>query len=248
MEKRERKKVRKIEKAAARAMAEETKRQQLEDAKKSAAERKIQKQSKQDGKSSSSASAPSKSALQSTSTGERNKRNCPYSFEEEDSNFAKQPIARKPKHLKILTASGEFNVSPMSPPHNQFGFVETPLTFTPRTFKSEPMLKNLQSPHYAAQIKKRRRLNDSEELDVFQLKPKWELHNEKRRRLGDEVCVLNADQTRVITNHRKQPSCTLIPIELVEFRKKNLYRKGIPRQDARTLLKNREKAAASKRL
>lgn len=269
LEKSEKKKLKKAEKLAARAAAEEKKRQQMEDAEKSAAERKKQKKAKlsleQDNEQPSTSAALhlASTSAQSKSNGKRSLKKRDESTERDGSVDAEQPKAKKAKHLKILTSSGEFNVVPMTPPRVQFGFVETPLTPTPRGFKVQPIQKNKAESPKPIKNQKRNRVIDLDAPSTSLRKPKWHVeslfdrfeqtHSKKRQRESNEIHIFNSGPTQFIVKslesvkRRKQPSSSLIPSELMEYRKQNLYRKGIPRQDAHTLLKMKEKIAMSKR-
>lgn len=261
MEKKEKKKLKKAEKLAARAAVEEKERQRLEEV---AVERKIRKEAKssshvQDDQQPSTSKAST--STQSNTSGKRLRKKRDDSAERIESNGGEQPKSKKPKRLRILTASGPFDESPMTPPRVQFGFIETPFPPTPRGFKVQLVSKN--SPK-TMKAKKRRRVVDFDEPSNVLPKPKWNVEslfddfeqtqNKKRHRGSSEIHIYNSGPTEFIvkplepTKRRKQPSSSLIPAELMEFRQKNLYRKGIPRQDARTLLRNREKIAMSKRL
>lgn len=267
MEKKEKKKLKKAEKLAARVAAEEKERQRLEEAEKAAAERKKQKEAKssslvQDGQqpSTSKASNMASTSTQSNTSGKRLKKKRDESVECVESDDAEQPKSKKPKRLQILTTSGPFSVSPMTPPRVQFGFIETPFPATPRGFQVQLISKNSSNTMKA---KKRRRVIESDEPTNVLPKPKWKVESlfdgfeqtqkKKRHRGSSEIHIYNSGPTEFImkplepSKRRKQPLSSLIPTELLEFRKNNLYRKGIPRQDARTLLRNREKEAMSKR-
>lgn len=264
MEKKERKKWKKAEKLAARAAADEKKRQQLEEVEKAAVERKNQKKVK----STQDDQQPSTNAVldlastssQSTSSGKRSKKKRDDGI---GNDHAEQPKAKKPKHLQILTSSGTFDVSPISPPRVQFGFIETPLTPVPLGYKVQPMSKKTAESLNPLKIKKRRLDIVYDEPNTYLFKPRWRVenlfdgfeqtHGKKRQRESSEVHIFNPGPTQFIVKslepdgkRRKQPASSLIPVELMEYRKQNLYRKGIPRQDARTLLKSKEKIATSK--
>lgn len=229
-----------------------------------AAERKKQKKAESQ-RPSTSASAVLNSAsnsAQSPSSGKRLRKKRDESPECIDYT---QPNAKKVKHLKILTASGEFKVEPMTPPVFQFGFKEEPRMLTPRTFKVQPLAKNTAPVQHEVNAKKRRRVDDFDDSDTLLSKPKWHVqklfdgfeqkHDKKRQRESNEFQTIHTASTKYIVRpletegkRRKQPSSSLIPVELMEYRKQNLYKKGIPRQDARTLLKNKEKIATIKRM
>lgn len=159
-----------------------------------------------------------------------------------------QPKPKK-KRLRILTSNGEFSVSPMTPPKVQFGFKEMPLTLTPHGFKVELLPKaTAQSSNAANAVhtRKRRRVLDFDEPSKLLQKPKWlaeklfgrfeQTHQEKRYRENNEAHVSNTGPTEFIlrplqtTKRPKAPSSSIIPAELMEYRKQNLYRKGVPRQ------------------
>lgn len=267
LEKKEKNKLKKAEKLAARAAAEEKKLQQSEDARNATVERKKQKQAKsspmQDGQQPSTSQASI--SAQSTSNGKRLKKKRDESPECIETPITEQqPKAKKMKRLKILTSNGEFNVSPMTPPRPQFGFIETPLTLTPRGFKVQPNSGNRGQSPKPLKVKKRRRIFDSEEPTTLLRKPQWHVeslfdgfeqtHGKKRQRESSEIHIFNSGPTQfivksLVTNkRRKQPASSMIPAELMDYRKQNLYRKGVPRQDARTLLKHKEKIAMSKLL
>lgn len=265
MEKKEKKKLKKAEKLAVRAAAEEKKLQRSEEAQIATVERKKQKNANsspvQDVQQPSNSQASI--SAQSTSNGKRLKKKRDESPECIETAFPEQqPKAKKMKRLKILTSNGEFDVSPMTPPRPQFGFIETPLTLTPRGFKVQPISGNKGEPTKTLKMKKRRRIIDFDEPTTLLRKPQWHVENlfdefeqtqgKKRQRESSEIHIFNSGPTEFIVKslatdkRRKQPASSLIPAELVDFRKKNLYRKGVPRQDARTLLKHKEKIAMSK--
>lgn len=216
---------------AARAAAEESKAQQ--EAEKAAAARKRSKRLKK----------------------KRSESDGSVEFHEEE-----QPKTKKLKCLQILTTAGPFNESPMTPPRIQHGFVEEARTVTPRGYKVRNITPVVAQP---AMKSKKRRLMLEEEPPTLLRKPKWVVENlfdgfeqkpsKKRQRTSHEIHIFNAGPTEFIVKQldgkkrRKQPASSLIPAELLEFRKKNLYRKGIPRQDARTLLKQKEKMATNNR-
>lgn len=267
MEKKEKKKLKKAEKLAARAAGEEKKLQQSEDAQNATDLRKKQKKAKslqvQDVEQPSTSLASI--SAQSTSNGKRLKKKRDESPEcIETALPEQQPKAKKLKRLKILTSNGEFNVSPMTPPRPQFGFIETPLTLTPRGFKVQPISGNKGQSPKPLKLKKRRRIIDFDEPTTLLRKPQWHVeslfdgfeqtHGKKRQRASNEIHIFNSGPTQFVVKslatdkRRKQPALSLLPAELLDYRKNNLYRKGVPRQDARTLLKHREKIAMSKRL
>lgn len=154
------------------------------------------------------------------------------------------------KPLKILTASGVFHVTSLTPPKYVHGFLETDRPQTPRHFKVEDMPTTVK--------RAKRRIIDFDEPSNVLPKPRWtdnDAQQSKRRRHGTDMHVYNIGPTQFILKQteptgtrRKQPSSTLIPKELVEFRKRNLYRKGIPRQDPRTLLREKQKVAQNQQL
>lgn len=227
-----------------------------------AAERKKQKKVESERPSTSTSAVLNSASNSAQSSGKRLRKKRDESPECVDSA---QPNAKKVKHLKILTASGEFKVEPMTPPVFQFGFKEEPRMLTPRTFKVQALPKNTAPVQHVLNAKKRRRVDDSEDSDTLLSKPKWHVqklfdrfeqkHDKKRQRESNEFQTIHTASTKYIVQpletkgkRRKQPSSLLIPVELMEYRKQNLYKKGIPRQDARTLLKNKEKIAIIKRM
>lgn len=178
----------------------------------------------------------------------------------DESDDGVEPKAKKPKEKKIPTVSGSFTEEPVTPPRVQYGFVEEPMTHTPKGIVVENISPDIAQP---AQKSKKRRLAPENKSSALLPKPVWivdqlfdefeQTHSNKRQRTSNEIHIYNAGPTKFIVKQldghkrRKQPASSLIPAELMEFRKKNLYRKGIPRQDARALLKQKEKMAASKR-
>lgn len=160
--------------------------------------------------------------------------------------------SRKPKkYLNIIsTTSGAFIEEPMTPEKkNKFGFKELPMTPINRAFQIEQMKKS-EERQQVAKIKKRKIIHIEEPVITLP-QPKWSInaqepstsHAAKRSR------TIHMGPTEVIirplpNNKRKKTARELIPKELVEFRKTNLYRNGIPRQDARELLLEKQKRLA----
>lgn len=148
--------------------------------------------------------------------------------------FVESDVEPKPRRLLnfIRTASGMFVEEPMTPPPiDRFGFKVTPMT---------PVRKDFQMANVAGPSRRqpKRRSIAVEEPALHLPKPKW-LNNEneaiacgsaKRRK----ICQEATDSILQPVNKPRVVKCAkaLLPLELIEFRKTNLYRKGIPRQDA----------------
>lgn len=137
------------------------------------------------------------------------------------------------KHLKIITKSGEFQVSDLTPPRiDRFGFKESPMTPIQRSFR----VQELGNKGCA----KKRRLDFDEPKNVLPM-PRWSeavarLKAKRRKVLtGDE----NADQIRILNLKRR---AAVIPNEIKNFRKNNIYRSGILRQESNALLQQKQKS------
>lgn len=163
----------------------------------------------------------------------------------------KQKKATKNKKLlKIFTSSGTFKEEPITPPKVQFGFVESDLTPKRRSWKVETVA---QPVHETKKPAKKRCFEETEDIP-FKLKPKWvqqqqrERNEDYQREKRPKTSSRLVGNTQVIVNaakKRRAKAASLIPLELVKFREKNLYRKGIPRQTGREMLKQEEKRNAN---
>lgn len=161
------------------------------------------------------------------------------------------------KYFNILTSNGFFTEEPITPPSPklQNGFRVSPLT--PQTgFKVKSLISkpNLMFAKY-----KKRKVTEIAEPVTFLPKPKWmnndeeETQQSKRKKPSDELEIYGENcSTRFIVKpiekRKKQRAEFLIPQELLEYRKQNLYRKGIPRQNSRNLLRQLEKRNANSKI
>lgn len=156
--------------------------------------------------------------------------------------------------LAVKTTSGLFIEEEMTPEkRNRFGFQEAPLTPVNKTFKIEKIYKMPITQINGGKAKKRRSLH-LEEQPLLLPKPKWYIDNDsevdnkqksKRKKLNfgsTDVIVQSLNSTR-----RKKTAIGLLPVELVEYRKQNLYRKGVPRQDATSLLREKQRRLAGRK-
>lgn len=148
--------------------------------------------------------------------------------------FVESEVEPKPRRLLnfVRTASGLFVEEPMTPPPiDRFGFKVTPMTPTRKDFQ----MVDVAGP---SRRQPKRKSIAVEEPALYLPKPKW-LNNEneaiacgsaKRRK----ICKDTTDSILQPLNKPRavKRSKDLLPRELIEFRKTNLYRKEIARQDA----------------
>lgn len=272
LEKNEKKKQRKIEKLEARAAAKEKQQQhqELKELQKVVAEQKNEAHRKQttesDGQKTIKPSTSSKQEVPIVGrTANRlhksSKRAALHRNElpEPIQHHHEQTKQKKHKCLNILTASGQFKEEPMTPPKIQFGFKETPLTPINRNFQMQEISKKSLPTQNVITIKsKKRKLNDIQEPVTSLPKPKWCVtltdngsNPLETKRQRTEIKIISDGATEFIVKpfykRQKQSAASLIPLEMLQFRQKHLNRDGIPRQDARTLLRQKEKMRANKR-
>lgn len=250
LEKIQRKKQKKAEKLAARKAAEEHKRELEEKRIAQLAEKKKKKMLKKAANINNNNNVDD-NVEESVSHVEPNISESSKRHSEDFDVEVQQSKPKRQKQLNILTASGTFKVTPVTPPRaNKFGFRESPLTpMVARSFKVEDVTANRPKA-----TKKRIALQFEEETLVAP-KPKWEISGEnsttqppkaKRQCIKYNTIEENAVKFIVKSNgKRKQSAASLLPKELIEFRKQSLYRKGIPRDETRNWLNRKQKRDAN---
>lgn len=137
--------------------------------------------------------------------------------------------------LKIITRSGEFNISDLTPQQpNRFGFRESPMTPLPRTFKVQDLNENKQKV-------KKRRIDFDEPRNVLR-KPMWAIQTSDAPKTKRPKVQLTVNETTdVCIVKLKSNRHNIIPNEILNFRKNNIYRNGIQRQKSSTLLAQKHK-------
>lgn len=138
----------------------------------------------------------------------------------------------------VRTASGLFVEEPLTPQKkNRFGFQETPMTPVRKDFRMHEM------PVAGPSGQRVKRLSIvMEEPALLLPKPKWMNSEAEAIACGSakrrKVCTESIDSILQPLNKPRPVKCAkaLLPRECIEFRKNNLYRKGIARQDAIDLI------------
>ncbi|XP_055300986.1 mucin-2 [Sitodiplosis mosellana] len=165
-----------------------------------------------------------------------------------------EEVQVRPKSKKLLriinTASGQFIEEPMTPEKkNKFGFREAPRTPVNHDFKVQKRVQFAQPGR--SNKRKSMYLNEDEEVDLLLPRPKWKINMQfdaeqpkKRPRkldLGSTEVILKPLEPK-----KKKKQTYLVPVELGRYRHNILNRAGIPRQDTRALLRERQKRMAYK--
>lgn len=191
----------------------------------------------------------------------RTKRKRMHNYTSESDQPIEKP-SNKRKLLNIITSAGEFTVEPITPPKMQFGFKESPLT--PRNeFKVKNLFPKVPQPNVDGSKFKKRKVSDISEPVTILPKPKWMSQNDektigtmptvKRQKQSHGLEIFdNVDSTNFVlqsnemNKKKKLHSKFLIPVEMLEYRKKVLYRNGIPRHDSCNLKRLQDKAKANR--
>lgn len=91
-------------------------------------------------------------------------------------------------------------------------------------------------------------LNEDDEVDLLLPQPKWKINTQfEEEQPKKRARKLDLGSTEVILKPlppKKKKPVYLVPVELARYRHNLLYRAGIPRQESRALLRERQKRMA----